>query len=155
MALKEGVKAPAFNAITDDGKKVSLKDLSGKNIVLYFYPKDDTSGCTKEACAFNESLAQLKKLGAVVVGVSKDSVESHVKFKKKYDLDFQLIADTELKLCESYDVWKEKSLYGRKYMGIERTTYVIDKKGKIVKTFAKVKVDGHVEKVSEALKEMR
>jgi peroxiredoxin Q/BCP len=149
--MKVGQKAPDFSVKDDSGKTVKLSDLKGKKVVLYFYPKDDTPGCTKEACNFRDGIAAIKKLGAVVLGVSADSVESHQKFKKKYDLNFSLLADTDRKIIEAYDVWKEKSLYGRKYMGIERTTYVIGKDGKISHIFPKVKVAVHADAVLEAL----
>jgi peroxiredoxin Q/BCP len=132
---------------------LALKDMKGKSVVLYFYPKDNTSGCTKEACAFNDSLARIKKKGAVVVGVSPDAVASHVKFAAKYDLTFPLVSDESKKMLEAYGVWKEKSMYGRKYMGVERTTFIIDGKGVISHVFRKVKVDGHVDEILAALSE--
>ena len=149
--MKVGQKAPDFSVVDDSGKTVKLSDLKGKKVVLYFYPKDDTPGCTKEACSFRDGIAEIKKKGAVVLGVSADSAESHKKFKAKFDLNFPLLADTEKKIIESYDVWKEKSMYGKKYMGIERTTFVIDKEGKISHIFPKVKVDEHYDEVLEAL----
>src|SRR4026208_762958 len=149
--LKVGQRAPDFTVLNDEGEKVKLSDLKGKKVVLYFYPKDDTPGCTKEACAFRDGIAQIKKKGAVVLGVSADSVESHQKFKKKFDLNFPLLADTEREVIEAYDVWKEKSMYGRKYMGIERTTFIIGKDGKITHIFPKVKVADHVDEVLAAL----
>jgi peroxiredoxin Q/BCP len=149
--MKVGQKAPDFSVKDDSGQTVKLSDLKGKKVVLYFYPKDDTPGCTKEACNFRDGIAAIKKLGAVVLGVSADSVESHQKFKKKYELNFPLLADTDRKVIEAYDVWKEKSMYGRKYMGIERTTYVIGKDGKISHIFPKVKVAEHADDVLEAL----
>jgi len=150
--LKEGLKAPAFTLPDSNGEKVSLKDFAGKKIVLYFYPKDNTSGCTSEACAFRDEFLNFKKLKAAVLGVSADSVESHKKFSDKHELPFILLSDTDKKVLEKYGVWKEKSMYGRKYMGIERTTVVIDENGKIVKIFPKVKVTGHVEEVLRVLK---
>lgn len=149
--IKEGNKAPAFTLPDDKGAKVSLKDFLGKKVVLYFYPKDNTSGCTKEACDFRDNMPEFGKLNAVVLGVSPDSVESHQKFKAKYDLPFTLLSDTEKKVLEKYGVWQEKSMYGRKYMGVVRTTVVIDEKGKIIKIFPKVKVNGHVDEVKKAL----
>jgi thioredoxin-dependent peroxiredoxin len=149
--LKVGQKAPDFTVLNDQGEKVRLADLKGKKVVLYFYPKDDTPGCTKEACAFRDGIAQIKKKGAVVLGVSADSVASHEKFKKKFELNFPLLADTDKKMVEDYGVWKEKSMYGKKYMGIERTTFIIDEQGKISHIFPKVKVDEHYEEVVEAL----
>lgn len=151
--LKPGLKAPDFTVSTDAGKKVKLSDFKGKKVVLYFYPKDDTSGCTKEACAFRDGIGDIRKRGAVVLGVSPDSVESHKKFRDKYDLNFPLLADTDKEIVEAYGVWKEKSMYGRKYMGVERTTFVIDKAGKISHIFRKVKVDQHYDEVQDALEE--
>ena len=145
--LKVGDKAPPFNLIADNGEKVSLKDFKGKTVVLYFYPKDMTPGCTQEACDFRDSATPYKKKKAVVLGVSKDSQERHEKFRDKYDLNFPLLADEDGKVCNAYGVWKEKSLYGRKFMGIERTTFVIGPDGKINKIFNKVKVKGHAEAV--------
>lgn len=151
--LEVGKKAPDFVLPDQDGKKVSLKDFKGKKIVLYFYPKDNTSGCTKEACNFRDEFPKFKKSSAVIIGVSPDSVGSHKKFAEKYDLPFMLLADEDKKVLQLYDVWKEKSMYGKKYMGVERTTYIIDENGKIKKIFNKVKVDGHSEEVMKALKE--
>ena len=151
--MKVGQKAPDFSVKDDSGNSLKLSDLKGKKIVLYFYPKDDTPGCTKEACNFRDGIAAIRRLGAVVLGVSADSVESHQKFKKKFDLNFQLLADTDREIIEAYDVWKEKSMYGRKYMGIERTTFVIGKDGKITHIFPKVKVAEHADEVLEALKD--
>ena len=145
--LKEGSKAPDFKLEADDGKTYSLKDFKGKKLVLYFYPKDDTSGCTKEACDFRDNIKRFKKKDTVVVGVSKDSIKSHLKFRDKFDLNFPLLSDESTKMLEKYGVWKEKSMYGRKYMGVERTTFVIDEKGNIEKIYNKVKVPGHVEDV--------
>ena len=151
--VKVGQKAPDFTALNDKGDKVKLSDLKGKKVVLYFYPKDDTPGCTKEACAFRDGIDEIKGQGAVVLGVSADSVDSHKKFKSKFDLNFPLLADTDKKIIESYGVWKEKSMYGKKYMGIERTTFVIDEQGKIAHIFPKVKVDEHYDEVLKALAE--
>ncbi|MCA9471332.1 MAG: thioredoxin-dependent thiol peroxidase [Nitrospirales bacterium] len=149
--LKVGQKAPAFSLLNDKGEKVTLTVLKGKKVVLYFYPKDDTSGCTKEACAFRDGISALTRAGAVVLGVSPDSVESHVKFSKKYDLNFRLLSDVEKTMLTKYGVWKEKSMYGRKYMGVERTTFIIDAQGKIAAIFPKVKVDQHYEEVLTTL----
>lgn len=152
--LTEGDKAPEFKATDEAGNPVSLKDFRGKNVVLYFYPKDMTLGCTKEACDFRDNFARVKHKGAVVLGVSPDGAKSHTKFKEKYELPFTLIADEDKKIATSYDVWQEKSMYGRKYMGIVRTTFVIDKHGKIAKIFPKVKVLGHVDAVLKVLAEL-
>lgn len=150
--LEVGKKAPDFSLLNQDEKKISLKDFIGQKVVLYFYPKDDTSGCTKEACSFSDDLPKFSKIDAVILGVSPDSVKSHKKFSEKYKLKFDLLADEEKQVVEKYGVWKEKSMYGRKYMGVERTTFIIDEKGKIKKIFNKVKVDGHNKEVLEALK---
>lgn len=154
MALSPGSKAPAFKAPTNSDGTFTLKDAKGAYLVLYFYPKDDTSGCTAEACDFRDSMKRITKSGAIVVGVSPDSVKSHEKFIAKYDLNFTLVADEDKSICEAYDVWKEKSMYGRKYMGVVRTTYLIDPKGKIVHTWENVKVKGHVDEVLAVLKEL-
>ena len=148
-----GKTAPDFALLDQDGKKVSLKDFKGKKVILYFYPKDDTSGCTKEACSFRDDFPKFKKTDAVILGVSPDSVSSHKKFAEKYKLPFTLLSDEEKKVLGKYDVWKEKSMYGKKYMGVERTTYIIDENGKIKKIFNKVKVDGHNLEVIAALKD--
>lgn len=150
--LEAGKKAPDFSLYNQDEKKISLTDFIGKEIILYFYPKDDTSGCTKEACSFRDDFPKFSKSDAVIIGISPDSVKSHKKFAEKYKLPFNLLADEEKKVLEKYGVWKEKSMYGRKYMGVERTTFIIDKKGKIKKIFNKVKVDMHNKEVMEALK---
>lgn len=138
--LAAGTTAPAFTATADDGATVSLSDFAGKNIVLYFYPKDDTPGCTTEACDFRDNLAQLTSLGAVVIGVSPDSPKSHTKFKAKYELPFMLLADEDNALAEAYGAWQEKSMYGRTYMGISRSTFLIDGNGVIRQSWDKVKV---------------
>ena len=150
--LKEGDKAPAFKLESDSGEEVTLKSLQGQFVVLFFYPKDMTPGCTQEACDFRDSSARLKKAGAVVFGVSKDSVETHRKFIAKHELNFPLLSDPDGKACEAYGVWQEKSLYGRKFMGIVRTTLLISPQGKVLKIFPKVKVKGHVEEVLTELK---
>jgi thioredoxin-dependent peroxiredoxin len=151
--LKAGSKAPDFTLTSDEGKQISLKDFQGKKVVLYFYPKDDTPGCTKEACSFTENLDRVKKSGAVVLGVSADSVESHKKFKQKYGLNFPLLSDPDRTVIQKYDVWKEKNMYGKTTMGVERTTFVIDEEGKIYHIFPKVKVDGHTDEVIEKLQQ--
>ncbi len=149
--LKVGDRAPAFSLLSDTGETVSLRDFKGRDVVLFFYPKDATPGCTTEACDFRDSLARFNKLKVAVLGVSKDSVESHRKFKEKQGLNFPLLSDSEGKACEAYGVWQEKSLYGRKFMGIVRTTLVIGGDGKVRKVFSKVKVAGHVAAVLEVL----
>jgi len=154
MELKENETAPAFSLESDDGSKIALKDLKGKKVVLYFYPKDDTPGCTKEACNFRDGIADLKAAGAVVLGVSPDDAQSHETFRKKFHLPFSLLADPDHATAEKYGVWKEKSMYGKKYMGIERTTFIIDSAGKIARIFHKVKVDGHHEEVLAVLKDI-
>jgi thioredoxin-dependent peroxiredoxin len=152
MSVEEGDKAPDFTLPTDGGGSVTLSKLKGKRVVLYFYPKDDTSGCTAEACGFRDTFPNFKKIDATVIGLSRDSVASHDKFKKKYQLPFALAADVEGKVTERYGVWVEKSMYGRKYMGIERATFLVDEKGVVKKVWHKVKVPGHVEEVLAALK---
>ena len=154
MELKVGDKAPTFKLKNQDGKTISLSDLKGKPVVLYFYPKDDTSGCTKEACNFRDEFPKFGKMKAEIIGISADSVESHKKFAQKYKLPFNLLSDEKKDVIEKYGVWQEKSMYGRKYMGIVRTTFIIDSSGKISKIFPKVKVDQHNEEVMEALKEL-
>ncbi|MEK6911608.1 MAG: thioredoxin-dependent thiol peroxidase [Candidatus Thermoplasmatota archaeon] len=149
--VNEGDPAPDFRLPADDGRTYSLKDFRGKKVVLYFYPKDDTSGCTREACSFRDSLARVTSKGAVVLGVSKDDLDSHTRFRKKYELTFPLLSDTDGKVLNAYGVWKEKSAYGKTFMGVERTTFIIDEKGRIAKVFLRVKVDGHVDEVLEAL----
>ena len=149
--VTEGAKAPEFKAVTDGGGCLKLSSLKGKHVVLYFYPKDDTPGCTKESCGFAENYGDFTGKGAEIVGVSKDSVARHDKFKAKYDLPFTLVSDEDGAICEAYGVWKEKKNYGRTYMGIERSTFLIDKKGKVAKVWRKVKVNGHVEAVKDAL----
>ncbi|MGM0561540.1 MAG: thioredoxin-dependent thiol peroxidase [Pseudomonadota bacterium] len=149
MALEEGQKAPDFNMPTDGGGKISLSELRGRKVVLYFYPRDDTSGCTKEACGFRDSLPDFFGADAVVIGVSKDSVKSHDKFKDKHNLNFTLASDEDGSVCEAYGTWVEKSMYGKKFMGIERSTFLIDEEGVLRKIWRKVKVNGHVDAVLE------
>ena len=151
--VKVGQKAPDFTALNDAGQKVKLSDLKGKKIVLYFYPKDDTPGCTVEACAFPDGIDEVKSRGAVVLGVSVDSVESHKKFKNKFDLNFPLLSDADKAIVQAYGTWKEKSMYGKKFIGIERTTFIIDEQGRISHIFPKVKVDEHYDQVLDALEE--
>ena len=152
--LKAGDKAPEFKSLVTDGTTVALKDLKGKNVVLYFYPKDDTPGCTVEACAFRDSFKAIEKLNAVILGVSPDGVKAHVKFTEKFQLPFPLLADEDKKICQDYGVWVEKSMYGKKYMGVARSTFIINKDGKIAKVFEKVKSEGHNVEVIEALKSL-
>lgn len=137
--LEIGTKAPDFTLPDQNGTMHSLSEFKGKKVILYFYPKDNTSGCTKQACAFGELYPQFTEKGTTVIGISKDSVASHKKFESNYSLPFTLLSDTELTAIKAYDVWKEKTMYGKKYMGIERSTYLIDENGFIVKAFAKVK----------------
>ena len=154
MNLEADDKAPSFNLPTDGGGNISLKDLKGETVILYFYPKDDTSGCIAEACAFRDALPDFSKAKAKVVGVSKDPVKKHDKFKEKYDLAFPLASDEDGKVCDAYGTWVEKSMYGRKYMGIERSTFLIDSKGVIRAIWRKVKVPGHVDAVLKAVQEL-
>jgi peroxiredoxin Q/BCP len=149
--LNVGDPAPDFTAATDQGAQISLKDLRGKQVVLYFYAKDNTSDCTKEACAFRDTLGAFEMKNAVVLGVSVDPVKSHQRFKEKYGLPFGLVSDEDKVVVQSYGVWKEKQNYGHTYMGIERTTFIIDEGGRIATIFRSVKVNGHVQAVLEAL----
>jgi len=153
--VEEGKKAPAIKLKNQDGKTVSLNDFKDQNIVLYFYPKDNTSGCTKEACNFRDEFPKFGKLDAVILGVSPDSVESHKKFAVKYNLPFDLLSDEKKEVLQKCHVWKEKNMYGRKYMGVVRSTFIIDKNKKIRKIFSKVKVADHNKEVMEALKEIK
>lgn len=148
--IKEGTNAPAFKTTDANGETISLKDLKGQKVVLYFYPKDDTPGCTKEACSFRDAWAKFKKRGITVLGVSPDSEASHKKFETKYKLPFTLLADKDHVIADSYGVWGEKKFMGRKYMGVLRTTFLIDEKGKIRKVFEKVKPEDHASEVLEA-----
>ena len=150
MTLAIGDKAPGFTMATDGGGSVSLDALKGRPVVLYFYPKDDTPGCTREACGFRDAMPDFSGIDAAVIGVSKDSVARHDKFKAKYELPFTLAADEDGAVCEAYGVWTKKMNYGREYMGIERSTFLIDEKGKIAGIWRKVRVKGHVEQVLEA-----
>ncbi len=152
--VEEGDKAPDFTLPSDDGSKVKLSGLRGKPVVLYFYPRDNTPGCTREACAFRDRRKELTKLGATVLGVSTDSVESHGKFRDKFELNFPLLADVEHRVAEKYGAWTEKNLYGKKSMGIQRSTFLIDSAGVVSKVWKKVSVDGHDDKVLEALREL-
>lgn len=152
--IEPGAKAPAFTLTSDGGEKVRLSDLQGLPVVLYFYPKDDTPGCTKEACAFRDAENALESAGAKVLGVSPDDVASHEKFRDKYSLNFPLLADPDHKVAEKYGAWREKNMYGKKSMGIQRCTYLIDGDGKVAKLWKRVKVDGHDHQVLDALAEL-
>jgi peroxiredoxin Q/BCP len=149
---EEGQKAPDFDLATDSGDRVKLSGLKGKPVVVYFYPKDDTSGCTKEAQAFTELAPAFAAAGARVIGISPDTIESHAKFRSKYDLGIDLAADPQREAIEAFGVWVEKSMYGRKYMGVDRSTFLIDPKGKVARVWRKVKVPGHAEEVLAAVK---
>jgi thioredoxin-dependent peroxiredoxin len=151
--LEEGKEAPEIKLKDQDGNMVSLDEFKGQKVVVYFYPKDDTTGCTKEACRFRDEFPRFEKLDTKVIGISPDSIESHKKFAEKYNLPFTLLSDEGKEVLEAYDVWKQKSMYGRNYMGVERTTYIVDENGKIEKVFPKVKVENHIEEVLKALNE--
>ena len=150
----DGDKVPDFSLKADDGTTVTPASLAGKKVVLFFYPKDDTPGCTKEACGFRDAFPQFGKIDAVVLGVSPDSLESHRKFKQKHQLPFRLLSDEGHRLADAFGVWKQKSMYGLKFMGIERTTVIIDRNGRVARIFPKVKVPGHVEDVEKAVREL-
>ena len=152
MSVEEGKRAPEFTLPTDSGGKVTLSKLRGKPVIVYFYPKDDTAGCTAEARGFRDALPDFRKAKAEIIGISKDSVARHDKFKAKYELPFTLASDEDGKVCEAYGTWIEKSMYGRKYMGIDRATFLIDAEGKVRKAWRKVKVPGHVAEVLAAAK---
>jgi peroxiredoxin Q/BCP len=152
--IKEGSTAPDFNAARDGGGKFKLSSLKGKHVVLYFYPKDDTPGCTKESCEFAQFQQRFADRNAEIIGVSKDSIARHDKFKSKYSLPFTLVSDEDGAICEAYGVWQEKKNYGRTYMGISRSTFLIDEQGKVAKIWRKVRVTGHVEAVMNALDEI-
>ena len=154
MQLKPGDKAPRFSLTTDGNGKISSGDLKGQPFVLYFYPKDDTAGCTKEALDFSKSLSKFQGLGINVIGISKDSIASHDRFKEKYKLKLVLASDPEVETAQAFGVWGEKKLYGRTYMGVERTTFLVDEKGKIREIWRKVRVPGHVEAVLAAAKSL-
>ena len=152
--VEVGKKAPDFTLPADDGTKIKLSTLRGKPVVLYFYPRDNTPGCTREACAFRDQKAKLTRLGATVLGVSTDTVESHEKFRDKFKLNFRLLADVQHKVAEKYGAWREKTRFGKKSMGIQRSTFVIDADGVLRKMWKSVKVDGHDEQVLKALKDL-
>jgi len=151
MLLEAGTKAPDFSLPDQDGNTVSLQDFKGQKVILYFYPKDNTPGCTKQACNFGELFPQIREKGAVVLGVSKDSVASHKKFQEKYHLPFTLLSDPELTVIQAYGVWQEKNMYGKKTMGVVRSTYLIDEAGVIVKAFGKVKAADNPRQMLDAL----
>lgn len=152
--IEPGKKAPAFTLTSDTGEKVRLSDLKGKVVVLYFYPRDDTPGCTKEACAFRDRYKEIQKLGVELFGISGDSAESHTKFKTKYSLPFPLLVDDKHTMSEKYGAYREKNMYGKKSMGIQRSTYLIDADGKVVHVWKRVKVDGHDQQIIDAVKEI-
>jgi thioredoxin-dependent peroxiredoxin len=149
--LKPGDAAPDFNLRADNGEILSIQDFEGKKVILYFYPKDMTEGCTKESCDFRDNIKKFEKNNTVVIGVSPDNIKSHIKFKEKYDLPFTLLSDESKEMLTDYGVWQEKNMYGRKYMGVVRTTFLIDEKGKIEKIYQKVSVPGHVEEILKSL----
>ncbi|MBI3839147.1 MAG: thioredoxin-dependent thiol peroxidase [Planctomycetia bacterium] len=152
--VEVGSKAPDFTLPSDQAAKVKLSALGGKPVVVYFYPKDDTPGCTREACAFRDRQPALAKLGTLVFGISADSVASHEKFRDKYKLNFPLLADTDHKVAEKYGAWREKNMYGKKSMGIQRSTFLIDRDGRIAQVWKKVNVDGHDAEVIAAIREL-
>jgi thioredoxin-dependent peroxiredoxin len=153
--IEAGERAPAFTLTADDGAKVRLADFKGQPVVVYFYPRDDTPGCTREACSFRDQRAVLKKLGAQVLGISGDSTTSHERFRDKYDLNFPLLSDPDHKVAEKFGAWREKNMYGKKSMGIQRSTFLIDADGKVAKVWKAVKVDGHDAQVVAALAELK
>ena len=152
--LEPGINAPDFTLPADGGTKVTLSSLQGGPVVIYFYPKDDTPGCTKEACSFRDRLSEIEKLGAKVFGISADTLESHGQFRDKFKLNFPLLADVDHKVAERYGAWREKNMYGKKFFGIQRSTYLIDAEGKVAKVWKSVKVDGHDQQVIEALAQL-
>lgn len=152
--LEEGAKAPSFTLVDDHGSKVKLSQFAGKPVVIYFYPKDDTPGCTKEACAFRDASQTLGQLGAAVIGISGDSSESHAKFRDKFSLNFPLLADPGFEVADKFGAYREKNMYGKKSMGIQRSTFLIDAKGKVAKVWKRVQVDGHDSQVLEAIREL-
>lgn len=154
MKAEIGKSAPLFEALSDENDKISLEELRGKNVVLYFYPKDDTPGCTIEAQDFSKQIKSFEKLDCVVLGVSKDNLKSHCNFVEKYNIAFNLLVDEDAEICKSYGVIKEKSMFGKKYLGIDRSTFLIDKTGKIIKIWRSVKVGGHVEEVLKELSKL-
>lgn len=151
--VEEGKNAPGFSLPNADGEIINLSDFKGKSVVIYFYPKDNTPGCTKQACGFRDASEEYALVNAVVIGISPDNEASHQKFRDKFDLPFLLLADPDLQAINAYGVWKEKNMYGKKYMGVERSTFIVDKDGMVAKIIRKVKVDGHVESVLSTLSE--
>lgn len=147
-----GSPAPSFTLASDSGEEVTLSDLKGSPVILYFYPRDDTPGCTKEACSFRDASQELQELGAIVLGVSPDDVASHVKFRDKYQLNFPLLADPDHRVAEQYGAWREKNMYGKQSLGIQRSTFLIDAQGTVAQVWKRVKVDGHDRQVLEAVK---
>ena len=152
--ISEGDQAPSFSLEADDGTIVTQKSLLGKNVVLFFYPKDSTPGCTKEACDFRDAFPRFGETDAVVLGVSPDSLESHRKFKKKQGLPYRLLSDEGHRLADTFGIWKQKSMYGLKFMGVERTTVIIDRRGRVARILRKVKVPGHVQEVEKTIREL-
>jgi peroxiredoxin Q/BCP len=152
--IGEGDQLPEFSLEADDGTTVTRESLAGKNLVFFFYPKDNTTGCTQEACDFRDAFPRFGKIDAVVIGVSPDGLESHRKFKKKFQLPYLLLADEKHELADNFGIWKEKSMYGRKYMGFERTTVIVDRKGRVARIFPKVKIPGHIQEVEKAVREL-
>jgi thioredoxin-dependent peroxiredoxin len=152
--ISEGDQLPKFSLEADDGTTVTRDSLAGKNVVLFFYPKDNTTGCTQEACDFRDAFPRFGKIDAVVIGVSPDGLESHRKFKKKFQLPYLLLADEKHELADNFGIWKEKSMYGRKYMGFERTTVIVDRKGRVARIFPKVKIPGHIQEVEKTVREL-
>ncbi len=152
--ISEGDQLPNFSLEADDGTTVTRDSLAGKNVVLFFYPKDNTTGCTQEACDFRDAFPRFGKIDAVVIGVSPDSLESHREFKEKFQLPYLLLADEKHELADNFGIWKEKSMYGRKYMGFERTTVVVDRKGRVARIFPKVKIPGHIQEVEKTVRKL-
>jgi len=152
--ISEGDQLPKFSLEADDGTTVTRDSLAGKNIVLFFYPRDNTTGCTQEACDFRDAFPRFGKIDAVVIGVSPDSLESHRKFKTTFELPYLLLSDENHQLADNFGIWKEKSMYGRKYMGFERTTVIVDRKGRVVRIFPKVKIPGHIQEVEKTVREL-
>jgi peroxiredoxin Q/BCP len=153
--IGEGDQLPKFSLEADDGTTVTRDSLAGNNVVLFFYPKDNTTGCTQEACDFRDAFPRFGKIDAVVIGVSPDGLESHRKFKKKFQLPYLLLADEKHELADNFGIWKEKSMYGRKYMGFERTTVIVDRKGRVARIFPKVKIPGHIQEVEKTVRELK